>query len=279
MSSQNLLPGLIDRFENNTATVTELRVGIFAPIEKISANSTIYKDFIKNNRKRKLTTPWGEVTVKGNILTQIHRDIIDAIMSIGTIEKTDNNNFMISFIGAELLRYLGKSPKNHTWLKKILDELKTTNIEYTDKKGNSIDFNISSAGGYSSQKGVFVVMLTESYVKFYEQEVVVNYKQEIPQLIKVDDALVKAIIRFFFTHANKVSFNLEKLLDTLGYPVNAASLKTAKKKMRDHTQTLKDFGIIFDKSYKVTYSKREGVTHSLSKVKKTLMEEGSKTSS
>ena len=63
MSSQNLLPGLIDRFENNTATVTELRVGIFAPIEKISANSTIYKDFIKNNRKRKLTTPWGEVTV------------------------------------------------------------------------------------------------------------------------------------------------------------------------------------------------------------------------
>jgi len=71
---------VVNKFEKTITTVNELRTGIFAPIDKISANSKTYKDFISNNRKRTIETSWGKTIIKGNILTQTHRDLLDCII-------------------------------------------------------------------------------------------------------------------------------------------------------------------------------------------------------
>ena len=61
---------VVQKFEKTITTANELRTGIFAPIDKISANSKTYKDFIQNNRKRAIETSWGKTIVKGNILAK-----------------------------------------------------------------------------------------------------------------------------------------------------------------------------------------------------------------
>jgi len=44
-------PSLLDTLKNNLSTVTELRVGIFAPITQITARSTTHINFVKNTEK------------------------------------------------------------------------------------------------------------------------------------------------------------------------------------------------------------------------------------
>jgi hypothetical protein len=39
---------IVKKFEQSNATVSELRTGIWAPIDKISANSITYRNFIEN---------------------------------------------------------------------------------------------------------------------------------------------------------------------------------------------------------------------------------------
>ncbi len=263
---------LFETFKTSNATVTELRVGIFAPIIKISAASAINKDFISSGRVRKISTAWGSVKIKGNILTQIHRDIIDAIFATATFsETTVRGNVALFFSGYEVQEFLGmKSKTNNTWLKKKLDEIKTTNVEFTDKAGNTHDFNLTDSGGYSVKKDSFAIVFTEGYMNFFQKQVSVNYKNEMKKLMKIDDPLIKAMIRFFFTHANNMSIELINLLDVLGYPTNIeASLKKARRVVREHVEELKQFGITVDlKRFMLSYLKLETVTHHLPENKK-----------
>lgn len=258
---------LFETFKTSNATVNELRVGIFAPITQITANSVIQKNFIEAGRVRKVETAWGSVKVKGNILTQIHRDVIDAIFSTATYsETTTRGNIALFFSGYEVQEFLGrKSKTNNTWLKKKLDEIKTTNVEFIDKEGNTHDFNLTDSGGYSVKKDSFVIVFTEGYMNFFQKQVSVNYKNEMKKLMNVDDALIKAMIRFFFTHANGMSIELINLLDVLGYPTNIpASLKKARRIVREHTLELEAFCITVDlKRWMFKYKKLTSVTHNV----------------
>ncbi|MDQ7060956.1 MAG: hypothetical protein Q9M43_07350 [Sulfurimonas sp.] len=263
---------LFETFKTSNATVTELRVGIFAPITQITATSAIQKAFIEAGRVRKVETAWGSVQIKGNILTQIHRDVIDAIFSTATYsETTSKGNIALFFSGYEVQEFLGrKSKTNNTWLKKKLDQIKTTNVEFTDKTGNTHDFNLTDSGGYSVKKDSFVIVFTEGYMNFFQKQVSVNYKNEMKKLMDVGDALIKAMIRFFFTHANGMSIELINLLDVLGYPTNIpASLKKARRVVREHTLELEEFGITVDlKRWMFKYKKLTSVTHNIPANKK-----------
>lgn len=259
-------PSLLDLFQNNVATVTELRVGIFAPITQITARSKTYKDFVKNGRERKLASPWGDVIVRGNILTQIHRDILDAIFTQNKeVKTTPNGNIAVFFSGYEIQSFLGKkSLTNNTWLKKKLNEIKTTNIEFKDGQGNEYDFNITDSGGYSVKQDSFVIVFTEAYMNFFGKQTTVDYKDEIKKLLEVHDPLVKAIIRFFFTHANDMSIDLDKLLSSLGYPDGDRPKKEARSTLRASTDKLIEFGITVDlKKNIIHYAKSHNVTHSV----------------
>ena len=72
---------IVKKFENSNATVSELRTGVFAPIEKISSKSKTYTQFIENQKKRFIETSWGKTVIKGNILTQTHRDLLDCLFA------------------------------------------------------------------------------------------------------------------------------------------------------------------------------------------------------
>ena len=260
-------PSLFEIFKSSNSTVTELRIGIFAPITQVTATSAIQKDFIEAGRVRKIETSWGTVKVKGNILTQIHRDVIDAIFSTATFsETTTRGNIALFFSGYKVQEFLGKkNKKDNPWLKKKLDEIKTTNVEFIDKEGNTHDFNLTDSGGYSAKRDSFVIVFTEGYMNFFQSQVSVNYKKEMKALLEVNDALIKATIRFFFTHANNIQINLINLLDVLGYPTHIpASMKKARKTFRESVSILNQFNItLHTKTWLISYKKLDSISHNI----------------
>lgn len=253
----------IKKFELSNATVTELRTGVFAPIEKISANSITNKNFIANKRKREIETSWGKMVIMGNILTQTHRDILDCIMANAKdIKETKDENgdteIEIFFSAYEALKaYSKKGTRNTKWLKDKLDEIKTSAIEIkTDVISDN--FDILSKVGYNKKYDSFRVVFSKDYVKYFLDSVSINYKDELPKLLNIESALLRAIIRFFWTH-NKIQIEINNLLRTIGFPMESPrTTQFAKKEIKDNANLLKSFGITYehdDKNRRIIYLK------------------------
>jgi len=250
---------VVHKFEKTITTANELRTGIFAPIDKISANSKTYKDFIENNRKRMIETSWGKTIIKGNILTQTHRDLLDCILAgAKEIKELDGGAIAVYFSTTDILKsYSGKINTNTKWLKNKLDEIQNSSIEF--KQNNSKDyysFSIIDSHAYSTKHGSFGLILTPAYRKFFEEQLTVNYKKELPKLLKVRSALLRSIIRFFWSHSVGSNMDIENLLLTVGFPLESIRMKQkAIKEIKDNIELLLQYGIIFEPKSKLIYRK------------------------
>lgn len=250
---------VVQKFEKTLTTANELRTGIFAPIDKISANSKTYKDFIQNNRKRSLETSWGKTIIKGNILTQTHRDLLDCIIAgAKEIKELEGGAIAVYFSTTDILKsYSGKTNTNTRWLKDKLDEIQNSSIEF--KQNNTKDyysFSIIDSHAFSTKHNSFGLVLTPAYRKFFEEQLTVNYKKELPKLLKVKSALLKAIIRFFWTHSTGSNMDIENLLKTVGFPLESIRMKQkAIKEIKDNVDLLLEYGIIFEPKSKLIYRK------------------------
>ena len=250
---------VVRKFEKTITTVNELRTGIFAPIDKISANSKTYKDFISNNRKRTIETSWGKTIIKGNILTQTHRDLLDCILAgAKEIKELDGGAIAVYFSTTDILKsYSGKTNTNTKWLKDKLDEIQNSSIEF--KKTDSKDyysFSIIDSHAFSSKHNSFGLILTPAYRKFFEEQLTINYKKELPKLLKVKSALLKSIIRFFWSHSVGSNMEIESLLKTVGFPLESVRMRQkAVKEIKDNIELLASYGIIFEPKSKLIYRK------------------------
>lgn len=247
-----------DKIEDMSATVSELRTGIFAPITKISSTSIIYKNFVANKRERKIETKWGNVVVTGNILTQVHRDILDAIFATKSEVKDVEDGKAVYFKLADISKALnpeGDDNFNYKWIKQKIKEIQTTAIEfrYTDSK-NYVSFNFINKAAFSEKHGSFGIVFTHDYLKFIDSQMTVSYKDELQKLLKVENALIKAIIRFFWTHQH-CNISVEQILISIGYPVESErAIRDAKKAIKDNKELLSSFNIIYNAKENLLYS-------------------------
>ena len=250
---------VVQKFEKTLTTANELRTGIFAPIDKISANSKTYKDFIANNRKRSLENSWGKTIIKGNILTQTHRDLLDCIIAgAKEIKELEGGAIAVYFSTTDILKsYSGKVNTNTKWLKDKLDEIQNSSIEF--KQNNTQDyysFSIIDSHAYSTKHNSFGLVLTPAYRKFFEEQLTVNYKKELPKLLQVKSALLRSIIRFFWSHSTGSNMDIENLLKTVGFPLESVRMRQkAIKEIKDNIELLKEYGIIFEPKSKLIYRK------------------------
>ncbi|QSZ43147.1 hypothetical protein GJV85_13305 (plasmid) [Sulfurimonas aquatica] len=250
---------VIRKFEKTLTTANELRTGIFAPIDKISANSKTYKDFLANSRKRTIETSWGKTIIKGNILTQTHRDLLDCIITDAKeVKELEGGAIAVYFSTTEILKsYSGKSNTNTKWLKDKLDEIQNSSIEF--KQNNTDDyysFSIIDSHAFSTKHNSFGLVFTPAYRNFFEEQLTINYKKELPKLLKVKSALLKSIIRFFWTHSVSSSMDILILLKTVGFPLESVRMKQkAVKEIKDNVLLLEEYGIVFEPKSKLIYSK------------------------
>ena len=250
---------VVQKFEKTITTANELRTGIFAPIDKISANSKTYKDFIDNGRKRTIETSWGKTIIKGNILTQTHRDLLDCILADAKeVKELEGGAIAVYFSTTQILKsYSGKINTNTKWLKDKLDEIQNSSIEF--KQNNSQDyysFSIIDSHAFSMKHNSFGLVLTSAYRKFFEEQLTINYKKELPKLLKVKSALLRSIIRFFWSHSVGSNMDIENLLKTVGFPLESIRMKQkAIKEIKDNITLLSEYGIIFEPKSKLIYRK------------------------
>jgi len=236
----------VTKFEKTNVSVSELRTGLWAPIEKISSTSLIYKNFIKNKRSRAIQTTWGKVLVTGNILTQVHRDLIDCIIaSAETTEETPDGGVAVYFNESNALRKYGnKSTSNHTWLRSKIREIRNTSIEMEDKNKKYYAFQIIEEDGGIPETGEFKIVFSAKYRQYIESQLTIGYLNELDKLLTIDSALMKAIIRFFWTHKDAWRMEVDDLLLTVGYPSDSAqAIRAAKREIESNIDKLSEFGI------------------------------------
>ncbi len=248
----------VNKFENFNATVNELRTGIYAPVSQITHNSATAISFAKNGKRRIISSNWGEVTILGNILTQTHRDLLDCILSVSNqpVALKDDRvayYFKLADVSKE---YAKDSKNNFTWIKKKLQEIQTTAIEFKPKDSKSfVSFSILESVGFSETHDSYGIIFSSNYRKYVEQNLTVDYQQELPKLLKIDSALLKAIVRFFWTHKH-CNISIEQMLKSIGYPVESdRAVLTAKKEIKNNAEILeKEFGIFYNKKENLLYT-------------------------
>jgi hypothetical protein len=253
---------VVDKIENSTTTITELRIPIFSPVQKLSGNSVTAREFKKNGGIRTIETSWGRVEIRGRkLLTQVHRDLLDCIYTHATkIMPLANDEVVIIFSQTKILKEYSGEEKSKSWetqtkwLKEKIKEIRDITVNYVNTKGDSFDFNLISHLDYLEEHKAYSITLDSRYLKFYERELSINYKKELPKLLKIDSALIKAIIRWFFTHKKESKFKLITVFEALGFPVDSPkSLQVAKREVKSRVGELQSFGIDYNPKEEIFY--------------------------
>jgi len=257
---KNLFQTVEDIIKYSTSSVEELRVPIYAPVKQLPPQSVAAKDFKKNNNVRIIETKWGHVEIRNRLLTQTHKDIMDLIFTYHKKRKRlKDGTIALYFSQSEISKFYNNEEnenksKNLKWFRQKMDEISDCRIQYKDNNGNEIDFRIILKKAFSSKENLYGIVLDPNYVEFYENGLSVNYSSKIPDLISVNSPLVKSIVRFFFTH-KAINLSLENVLMTVGFPfpASARTLQNAKKTLREHINTFKQFNIEYNPEKEIFY--------------------------
>lgn len=248
----SLFDNIQNKIERSTSTVDELRCAMWAPISQITKASQTYKDFVANKNIRFLKTSWGEMEVRNRLLTQTHKDIFDSILTNFKETKVmSNGKVAIYFTPYEILDELGVTKTNYNWLKDKIDEIADVKIKYKNNDGDEYSFNIFNKVAYSEKRGLYGVVIDDDYLKFFLNSLTLDYSKYVKDIAMIDDALIKAIIKFFLTHDARdypFKMGLMEILKTVGYPCDSTrQISSAKGAIYKNIIKLEEYTISYDK--------------------------------
>jgi len=248
----SLFDNIQNKIERSTSTVGELRCAMWAPVTQITKTSITYKNFIENKNIRAIKTSWGEMEVRNRLLTQTHKDIFDSILTNNRETKiVSHGRVAIYFTPYEVLDQLGKSTTHYTWLKEKIDEIADVKIKYKNNEGDEYSFNIFNKVAYSEKRGLYGVIIDEDYLKYFLNSLTLDYSKYVKDIAMIDDALIKAIIKFFLTHDARdypAKMGLMEILKTVGYPIDSdRQISSAKSSIYKHIKKLEEYTILYSK--------------------------------
>ena len=233
------------KLQETTCSIQEIRLPLFAPLKKVNPKSAIYNDFVNNKRSRIVKTAWGEVKVKGFLLTQVHKDLLDLIILNADEKKiTDDNRLLVQFSATKVLKNYGDKGYNYKWFRIMLDELmgSVVYLNTNDKKGYA--FHIISAMKYDDNKEFVGVLLSSEYLQFYKENFAINYNKEISNIISIESSILKSIVRFFLSH-NSLNIKVDDLLEAIGIKTDKKDrfYRHIKQILKENTEVLEKFSI------------------------------------
>jgi len=212
------MSNLLTKFKHAPVTVKEVKMNIFAPYEKAekeALDSVIYED--------------DSVTVelKGFKLNQIHRDILDIATYYGDNKleyMSEDNRASRLFSLYEVQKRLNyKACRNNKWLDSKFSEMQQSVIRITDKKeGNWIQFNIIEVAMFSKKQGKYALVLSEHYMKFFENEISIGYKPYLDQILNLSPQ-GRALARYIISFSNDFKIGLDKAMHKIGIKADGSS--------------------------------------------------------
>ena len=243
------------KINESTATLMDLRVSPFMPVDKISHNSALAKEFVANKNILKRETAFGTVEIRNKLLTQYHKIILDCIMIHNTRSVVYKGTIAIYFSIYEIaqklgLEWSGKTQKN---IQEAIEYIKDVVIVRTDASGSGIasSYNIIQEMKYSSKEQSYVIVLSSLYAEYFNKTMSINYNKRFDELISIrgkGSAFIRSIIEFFITHdasaENIQRMKLIQLLETINYPCETPrQVTSAKQYLKDYEDELAKFNI------------------------------------
>lgn len=223
-----------------STSATESRVPIFAPTSRLGRQ-------IEHRWKNQ----WGEMELTGK-LTQIHRSILDVILSNARFVEMECGAVVCLISKYELLSRLGKKDggTERRWLENKLEELRTAKLTIRIKRnGSEHGVTTGIVREYSwLERGArkhFAIVLTPEYVRFIEADIGIRYSEEQLTQITRLPGIAQAVTRFTLSHKT-LNMHLEDILRALGMTTETISDRVFRRHIKtvlDQRVVLKDLGI------------------------------------
>jgi len=207
------------------------------------------------------------------LLTQVHRNLLDCIFVCADEStdylKTQNGTMVITFTASKILEAYGsKNTRNTGWLESKLSEMMSAVIKIQDNKGNHYSFQILSGSGFSKDYNSYHIEFSPRYQRFFDNNITINYKDKVKDLLKVKSPLLQAIIRLSLTHDKALNMSLydntkdhtvsSGVLESIGFPIESDRMRQkAMKEIKDNRELLTEYGIFYnpDKKNNLKYKK------------------------
>ncbi|MCT7606791.1 hypothetical protein N5U27_09800 [Aliarcobacter butzleri] len=243
------------KINESTSTLMDLRVSPFMPVDKISHNSALAKEFVANKNVLKRETAFGTVEIRNRLLTQYHKMILDCIMIHNIRSVVYKGTIAIYFSIYEIaqklgLEWSGKTQKN---IQEAIEYIKDVVIVRSDSNGSGItsSYNIIQEMKYSSKEQSYVIVLSSLYAEYFNKTMSINYNKRFDELISIKgkgSAFIRSIIEFFITHnastENIQRMKLMQLLETINYPCETPrQITSAKQYLKEYEHELAKFSI------------------------------------
>ena len=243
------------KINESTSTLMDLRVSPFMPVDKISHNSALAKEFVANKNILKRETAFGTVEIRNRLLTQYHKMILDCIMIHNIRSVVYKGTIAIYFSIYEIaqklgLEWSGKTQKN---IQEAIEYIKGVVIVRTDSSGSGIasSYNIIQEMKYSAKEQSYVIVLSSLYAEYFNKTMSINYNKRFDELISIrgkGSAFIRSIIEFFITHdasaENIQRMKLIQLLETINYPCETPrQVTSAKQYLKEYEDELAKFNI------------------------------------
>jgi len=243
---------LISKLSCTGITKKEVEFNFFMPINKLSGNSTIRKEFIKNNNVRVVNTPNGKMEIRNRLLTEHDQKIINAIFYLGEIRVMKDGNIASFFNEKEILLSL-KMGNNRTSLrnniKRIADAQYYIPVGSITRRVSIVKEHIISKREPDGVKSHAIVFDPE-YIRIYKHDFSIDYKPLFKKIVNIEFPTIPSIIKFIFTRGprnkNKI-YMLNDLLERIGFPIESdGSMREIKANLKNYKETLeREYNIIY----------------------------------
>lgn len=239
-----------------TTTIHQCRGGVFLPYKELPRSHSEATILITENQ-------WEKVTLKQGRLTQTHQNILESIIvNAEATRKLPDGKFAFLYSPAKVLRYMGITPKNHSWLyDKLSDFITEIEIETdTFRKSGPLLYEKEESkvpmpgrilpgekGGKRTKQPCYqLIVFHPFFSRLFDVDVAVHYRELLPAILKLKHAVTQAVVRFCLSHdrVNMAMIDILTALVAMNKNTPARTRRHVIKQVRDEIEDLKkNFGI------------------------------------
>jgi len=257
---------LLDKIQSGSITYKSILFNFFVPILKVSANSIIYKKFVKENNTKTIKTDFGTVQIRNRLLTEKHRDIINAILLLGETTWLPGGELGVYFKERDILKKLRMGNGNYMALRESI--LLITDAKYYITLAN-LTFTMGIFKEYTTVtkngKTMQCVVFDKKYVDMHKHDFSASFNKLLEKTVEIKYSTIPTIINYIYIHNKDKSKKIYKLMDILekiGFPIESRdSIKTLKRNLLKFQETMAQvFSIYYNsKEHTFTYARSNSV--------------------
>jgi len=245
-------------------SIFENRIPVFLPVKQVTHLKL--KKELDEKGVVVFDTPYGILEIRGNLLTQTHKNLLEAILSYEKYEIEDGS-FYVKFKPYDLLKNkLGKThPNDYKHLNKLLKELAAFSMVLKIGPDIEIGFRLiddflidhRSEENNSKKEYFYFIKFTRILSAVWENETLFNYTKMIPLFDKINIPIVQAVTKFLLTYEKK-EFKIQEILKIFNLDKIFLSKKSQNKVLQDIRNSFKNPEILFFyKTFGIYYIEEE----------------------